>query len=220
MAALPRAKVRVLLGLSVGICVPYFALQRLAPDPLRVIPEIWLDRVIGFDPAWTPLYLSVCALVPLSVLLANRDAQPKAFARGLAALCGVCFVGFVFVPAVGPRPSAEIIAGLEGAYPWLVSVDGARNAFPSLHAGLTVFCMSFALRVTQAPFGLRALGWCWAAAVLYATLATKQHFALDVMVGGAVGALAYVWSRPANSTAPHSSSANRTDRSDSPAIGV
>ena len=220
VVALPWAKVRVLLGLTVGICVPYFGLQRIGVFPERAIPDTWLDRVVAFDPTWTPLYLSLCGLVPLSVVLANRPLQLGSFARGLAALCGVSFAGFVLLPALGPRPSVEVIAGLEGAYPWLVSVDGARNAFPSLHAALTVFCMSFALRVVGAPTGLRALGWCWAALIMFSTLATKQHFALDVGVGGAVGALAYIWSRPPDPTTPDSSSANRNDRDPSTAIGV
>ncbi len=196
LTAVPLAKARVLAGLSVGICLPYFFLQGFDFLPVRAIPEMFLDRIIPFAPGWTPIYLSICVLVPLSVLLADREPPLRAFSRGLILLCVVCFSGFVLVPATGPRPDADVVAGLGGAYPWLISVDGARNAFPSLHAALTIFCLSFALRVGEAGPAVRSFGWLWGAAILYGTLATKQHFALDIIAGGTLGALAYIRSRP------------------------
>ena len=154
------------------------------------------------------MYLSLCGLVPLSVLLADREPPLRLFARGLTLLCLCCFAGFLLVPAAGPRPSAEMIEGLGGAYPWLISVDSPRNAFPSLHAGLTVFCMSFALRVSGTRTPGRIGGFVWGAAILYGTLATKQHFALDIIAGGLVGALAYASSRPALREATESADAS------------
>jgi membrane-associated phospholipid phosphatase len=201
LTAVPLAKARVLGGLTIGICVPYFLLQELSVFPDRALPEFFLDRWISFSPSWTPLYLSVCGLVPLSVLLAVRETELRSFARGLTLLCVCCFAGFVLFPAAGPRPSAEMIEGLSGAYPWLVSVDGPRNAFPSLHAGLTIFCMAFALRVVGARGVGRTSGWLWALAILFGTLATKQHFVVDVVAGAVLGGLAYAFDRPAPSSA-------------------
>ena len=188
-------KAAVLAGLTVGICAPYFTLQTLGVFPKRDIPETALDRVIAFAPEWTPVYLSVCLLVPLSVLSATRRDELSAFARGLTALCVTCFAGFLFFPAAGPRPGPEVIAGLSGSYPWLISIDGAKNAFPSLHAALTVFCLGFALDVLRAGPTGRGIALFWGGAILFSTLATKQHFALDIAVGGAVGAVALAWSR-------------------------
>jgi len=39
---------------------------------------------------------------------------------------------------------------------------------------------------------LRALSWCWCAGILYSTLATKQHVAIDVLAGTALGLVAAV----------------------------
>jgi membrane-associated phospholipid phosphatase len=36
--------------------------------------------------------------------------------------------------------------------------------------------------------GLRALNWLWCAGILYSTVATRQHVALDVLAGAALGA--------------------------------
>ena len=186
-------KAMVLAGLTIGICAPYFTLQRLGAFPRRDIPQTGIDRAIAFAPEWTPVYLSVCLLVPLSVLLATRRAQLSAFARGLGALCLVCFATFFFFPAAGPRPSTEMIAELSGSYPWLISVDGVTNAFPSLHAALTVFCLGFTLNVLRAGAAGRVIALLWGAAILFSTLATKQHFALDIAVGGSLGAVSLAW---------------------------
>ena len=46
------AKVLLLLGLAVGICVPYFTLQRVKLFPARTAPATWLAASVPFDPGW------------------------------------------------------------------------------------------------------------------------------------------------------------------------
>ena len=74
----PREKIAVLLGLAVGICVPYFTLGNVQLFPLRGVPVTPLDAWIGFDPRWIWPYLSLALLVPIAPLLA------KGFHRRLA----------------------------------------------------------------------------------------------------------------------------------------
>jgi hypothetical protein len=67
-----------------------------------------------------------------------------------------------------------------------VGVDATWNAFPSLHAGLVVYSLLYGWRVVGAELGprgrrrfvLASLG--WAGAILYGTLATKQHWLADL----------------------------------------
>ncbi len=184
-------KVAVMLGLTVGIVGPYGLLQRVDAFPLWVLPILPLDRAIEFAPAWTPVYLSVCALVPLSILVADRRSDLRGFAWSLAGMCVIHYAFFFFLPAEGPRPPATEVSELASSYRWLISVDASRNAFPSLHAALTVFCLGFALRVTQSGRTWRAAGICWGAAILFGTLATKQHFVVDILAGGGLGAIAH-----------------------------
>jgi len=189
----PGSKIALMLGLTLGICGPYFLLQRVELFPRWQVPVLAIDRAIPFLPGWTPVYLSVCALVPLSILAARRRADLVAFGQALAGLCAVHYVGFLLLPSVGPRPHLDEVAALSRSYAWLVSVDGARNAFPSLHAALTVFCMGFALRVagTGAGIGLRTAGFAWGGAILFATLATRQHYFLDILAGALLGGIAH-----------------------------
>jgi hypothetical protein len=186
LRAHPGRKLAVLLGLSVGICVPYFGLQRLHAFPLRTLPATAIDRAIAFDPAWIWAYLSIAVLVPIAPLLAVRGDDLLRYAKGLALLCLPCFAAYVLFPVDGPRPHA---APLDGAYALIISVDRAANSLPSLHAGLAVYSLLFGYRVAHGALGRRgrvalALGGsAWGALILYSTLATKQHWALDLPLG-------------------------------------
>ena len=192
------AKIGVLLGLSAGICVPYFVLQRVRLFPLQEVPATPLDRWIEFDSAWIVVYLSIALLVPLAPLLASGREQLVRYARGLALLCLPSFAAFLLLPVEGPRPETGAWHPL---YALLVSVDRPANSFPSLHAGLTFYSLLFLWRELRGVLPGRvagvlfAGGVLWGAAILFATLATRQHWALDLPAGMllALGAHAIAW---------------------------
>ncbi len=196
------AKAAMLLAMAAGIVAPYFSLQHWRPFPPRAPFETALDAWIPFSPAWAPAYLSVCLLVPLFPLLAARREDVWRFGRGIAALCLPCFAFFLLAPMPGPRPDA---ASLGGAYGWLIGVDATWNAFPSLHAGLVLFSFLYGWRVFGSelgPRGRRAFALAsalWGAAILYGTLATKQHWLADLPPAFALAVLAdrFAWRVPA-----------------------
>lgn len=197
LAAHLPAKIAVWLGLAVGICVPYFTLQRVRLFPLREVPQTPLDRFIAFDPGWIWLYLSLGLLVPLAPLLAEGREALTRYARGLALLCAACFAAFLLLPAEGPRPAASE----HPVWSFIVSYDRPANSMPSLHAGLVVYSLLFAWRSLRDALRPRArrltalLGAVWGALILHSTLATKQHWALDLPAGAllALGAHGFVW---------------------------
>jgi hypothetical protein len=197
------AKLTMFLTLAVGIVVPYFSLQRWQPFPPRAPFVTALDGWIPFEPAWAPAYLSVCLLVPLFPALAARREDVWRYLRGIAALCIPCFAFFLLAPMPGPRPTLEQVGGVYG---WLVGVDATWNAFPSLHAGLVVYSFLYgwrALGVTLGPRGRRlfvALSIAWGAAILYGTLATKQHWIADLPPAFVLAVIAHrlAWRVPAD----------------------
>ena len=87
---------------------------------------------------------------------------------------------------VCPRPEGETSNQF---YQWFVSVDGTRNAFPSLHCALTLYHLLFVGRVLSPGLSLpsRALltatAALWTAAICYSTLATRQHYFVDIPAG-------------------------------------
>ncbi|MGH0034139.1 MAG: phosphatase PAP2 family protein [Myxococcota bacterium] len=189
-------KTAVLLGLSVGICVPYFLLQRVQLFPLRSPPVLPLDTAIAFDPVWIWPYVSLALLVPLAPLMATTRDELARYARGLALLCLACFAIFLLFPVEGPRGEAGAPAGLYG---WIVARDRPSNSMPSLHAGLTVFSLLFGYRVLGESLvagrhtAYVVLGSIWALLILFSTLGTKQHWVLDLPPGVLLAALAHGW---------------------------
>jgi membrane-associated phospholipid phosphatase len=65
-------------------------------------------------------------------------------------------------------------------------VDAAGNACPSLHvatAAFTALWVEHVLRRIGAPRWLRACNGLWVGAIVWSTMATKQHVAWDVAGG-------------------------------------
>ena len=83
----------------------------------------------------------------------------------------------------------------------LLAYDGTRNSMPSLHVALAAYTVLFGARAigpeltAAARYAWTAAGVAWLAAIAYATLATKQHYAVDLPPGivGAWLAHAWVW---------------------------
>ncbi len=192
-AQLP-VKIAVWLGLAVGICIPYFTLQQVELFALRTVPATPIDDWVPFVPGFIWVYLSIAALVPLAPLLAETRTELRRYSWGLFLLCLPCFVTFALFPVDGPRPP---IAPDHPLYRWLVSVDRPSNSMPSLHAGLTVYSLLCAHRVLRGELSrivrtaLLSFWVAWGALIFYATLATKQHWFVDLPAGALLAYCAY-----------------------------
>jgi membrane-associated phospholipid phosphatase len=74
---------------------------------------------------------------------------------------------------------------------YLKAVDASGNAFPSLHVAFAVFTAVWLHRLLGelgAGGLVRALSWLWCLGIVYSTIATRQHVALDAISGAAMGA--------------------------------
>jgi membrane-associated phospholipid phosphatase len=175
----------------------YFALLRFPVFPVTVMPLIWLDRLIPFQPAALGLYLSLWFYVSLPPTLLRT--RPELFAYGWIA-GGVAVLGlaiFFFWPTAIP-----VATGIEWAdYPvfaGLKSVDAAQNACPSLHVAFAVFSGLWLDRILwtmRVGGGGRVLNAAWCVGIVYSTIATRQHVAVDAVAGAVLGLLAG-WIKP------------------------
>ena len=181
------AKLRLTVVLNVLFWGFYLFLSRHALLPVHTLPMTWLDRWAGFQPhLWAWVYESNFLLVGVVPWLIVSQEELRRYAAGFALLSVVCFVVFALFPVASPRP-----ANLE-ASPFLIfitRVDGPLNAFPSLHAGCLIYALAWARRLCGGRLNLwiAALLLAWAVLILFATLATKQHYALDLLAGGLIG---------------------------------
>lgn len=180
-------------AISIAFFTGYFLLQRFPAFPVTQMPVTALDRLIGFHPYATLLYLSLWLYIPISPWLADNKRELRAYSGALGAMCLVGLAIFCLWPTAISRPVADDSQSV--IFRAMVAVDGLNNACPSLHAAFAIFCgfcNHRTLEALGAPRWMRTGNWCWCAGILYATLATKQHVAVD-LVGGVLFGIAGCW---------------------------
>lgn len=158
--------------------------------PVSVMPVTFVDRMIGFEPLALPVYCSLWLYVSLPLMLMPTRRQVLGYGAWMGALCLTGLSIFHFWPSA--VPPADIHWAMYPGMAFLKAADAAGNACPSLHVAAAVYA-AFRLNWQMSAMGLRrgAL-WAsalWCVAIAYSTMATKQHVAVDVAAGAALGVL-------------------------------
>jgi membrane-associated phospholipid phosphatase len=171
----------------------YFYLLKTPAYPITVMPTTLIDRLISLQPLALPLYLSLWFYVslPPALFVTRRELCKYALAMALMCLAGLAV--FYFWPTAAP------VADIDWArYPsmlFLKNMDASGNACPSLHVATAFFSgiwLHYLLRRIDGPGWLLALNASWCIGIIYSTLATRQHVAVDMGAGLLLGGLA-VW---------------------------
>lgn len=173
--------------------VAYFYLADNPHFPVIMMPETWLDRLIGFQPWALVLYASLWPYVTLPPALIGNRRELLIYGAAALFLSLVGMFFFFFWPTATPQP--DINWTRYPSYAFLKTVDQARNACPSLHVAFSVFSCFWLNRILVE---IKARNWVhmfnilWATGIIYSTLATKQHVVLDALAGAATGGLVAV----------------------------
>lgn len=169
----------------------YFLLLKFPLWPVTLMPVTALDRWIAFWPGALWLYVSLWPYVALAPGLLTDRRELLDYYRAMVALSLAGMAVFLLWPTASPSPSFDWMQ-----YPPLgpaIAADDVGNALPSLHAAFAVFSaiwMERLLRRAGAPGWLRIASAAWGLGILYSTLATRQHVAVDAGAGAALGWLA------------------------------
>lgn len=169
----------------------YFYLLKQPASTATIMPMLWLDRVISFEPRALPLYLSLWVYVSLPPALLATRRELYRYALAMAATCLIGLLVFYFWPTA--IPAADIDWTRYPDVHFLKNIDAAGNAFPSLHVATAVFSglwLHYLLRGFGGPRWILALNALWGVGIIYSTLATRQHVAVDVLAGLALGGMA------------------------------
>lgn len=168
----------------------YFYVLRRPAFPPVVLPVTALDRWIGFQPLALPVYLSLWVYVCLMpAFFSTREALYR-HALSMALMCAVGLWIFYLWPTAIPAPDIDWHRYPEFAF--LKNIDATGNACPSLHVATAVLSAVWFDRVLRgfgAPRWLVAGTWAWCAAIVYSTIAVRQHVALDALAGLVLGGL-------------------------------
>jgi len=170
--------------------VGYFFVADHPDFPVTMMPLTGLDHLIGFEPWALGLYASLWIYVtlPPALMGERRELVIYGGAALVLSLAGMFF--FFFWPTATPRPNIDWAR--YPSYAFLKTVDQARNACPSLHVAFAVFSGFWLdrilVRIRARPW-LRGLNILWGLGIIYSTMATKQHVALDAYAGAGLGSL-------------------------------
>ncbi len=166
----------------------YFAVLRNPLFPVTVMPLTWLDTAIPVTSLAFPFYASlwVYASLPIAFM---KDMRPMLlFGVWMAVMCLLCLGIFWLLPT--GVPSAGVDWRLYPEMAVIKDVDTGGNACPSLHVASAVFAAVWLARIFEsigAPTTVRWLNWLQCLAILWSTVATRQHVVLDVLAGATVG---------------------------------
>jgi hypothetical protein len=188
-----RLKVALTAIVGFTFCVPYFLIGNFPLLPVRELSLTALDRAIGFHPyPWVWIYQSEYIIVNAIPWLARRRGELIRYVRGFAMLSLISFLVFLLFPIRAPKPAVENATGM---YWLLQQYDVPYNSLPSLHAGLVVYTLAFGNRIVGRDVGrgVKLLFVVWAALILFATLATKEHYLVDIVTGVALALLVDRW---------------------------
>ncbi len=181
-----------------GVCafmwlffIGYFHTLRNPTREVMVMPLTWLDGAVAFQPHALWIYLSLWVYIGVAPGLLSAFRDLLMYTLWIGALCAVGLACFHFWPTAVPRPAMDL-SGYPG-FALLQGVDATGNACPSLHvatAAFTALWVEHLLRVIGAPAWLRWCNGLWVGAIVWSTLATKQHVAWDA-AGGLALALVF-----------------------------
>lgn len=186
--------------------IAYLHLLHHPVYPVTVMPLTALDRLVPFRPEALFVYLTLWLYVGVGPGLQLDLAELFVYGLWITAMCLFGLALFYFWPTQVP-PLALDVARFPG-FAMLQAVDAAGNACPSMHvaaATFTVIRVADVLRRAGAPILLRLFNAVWFGAIVFSTLAIKQHVALDAIAGALLGvafALASLRWRPAASMGP------------------
>jgi membrane-associated phospholipid phosphatase len=175
----------------------YFYLLKNPISPVTTMPLTLADSLIGFEPLALPVYLSLWVYVSLPPLLMRTRRAIIEYGVWIGGMCIFALLIYYFFPNAVP-PSHIDWAQYPGVA-FLKEIDVAGNACPSLHVATAVFSgfwMHWLLPQVRLNSGTRLINGLWCVAIVYSTMATKQHVAVDVLAGTALGALFAWYSRP------------------------
>jgi membrane-associated phospholipid phosphatase len=171
-------------AIGVGGTGMLYALGSLRMLEPHVLSECALDRLIGYHPGATGLYISFFVMQALA-FYAVPASQRAALTGGFLFCAATAFCVFVFWPTTLVQPAVGAATSGLG----LVRLfDTPANCLPSLHAALSVLSAA-ALSVRASR--LRAAGaTVWAIAICWSAIATRQHLSIDISAGAALGGCA------------------------------
>lgn len=175
-------------------------LSRLDRALFRIDPSVWMER---FTFPWITevmqlAYLAYYVLPFVLLGILHQRGEQEAFQLTITALLlshYIAFIGYIVVPALGPRFALasqyrKELKGLLLAEPvrdLLNALEGMkRDAFPSGHTSATLITVFYAFQFTPS---MSSLFLAIAGLMILSTLYLRYHYVVDILAGVLLAAL-------------------------------
>lgn len=171
------------------IIVPYSLAQQVAiREVLWVTPTAFdLAIPVNFYGLWP--YVTFYGLL-MWIGLGVEDVTYKRYIRSIFWIALFSHLVFFLVPNGVSRQAVDATTAPK-LYQWLVALDEPRNAFPSLHASLSVLAGLAACSSRKFNLVMRVIVLLWVFGILWSTISLRQHYVVDLVSGGGLALL--VW---------------------------
>lgn len=169
----------------------YFELLRNPAFPVTTMPLTVVDDWVPFQPGMLAVYVSLWVYLGIAPSLLPRIRDILVYGAWAGALCAAGLVCFWLWPTAVPPLQPPDVAQHPG-FGLLQGVDAAGNACPSMHVASAVFTAAWTDRLLARLGAAARWRWgsaAWCAAIVWSTMAVKQHVWLDVLGGLALAAV-------------------------------
>ncbi|MGP1684512.1 MAG: phosphatase PAP2 family protein [Giesbergeria sp.] len=184
------------IGTSVFMSIffwAYFSLLKDPAFPVVVMPLTVVDDWVDFSPIALVPYFSLWIYCSLPVMAMPQRVRLINFGLWIGAMSLIALSVFYFLPSA--VPSANIDWTQYPSVSFLKEVDAAGNACPSMHVAAAIyssFWLYWLMSELRMGWRAQAVQVFWGLAIVYSTMATKQHVSLDVWAGIALGTV-FAW---------------------------
>lgn len=179
----------------------YFSVLSWPLQPVFEVPLTWLDRQIPFTPSAYGVYISLWVYVSLPPAFLGNLKVLLNFGGWVSALCAVGLIAFWLFPT--KTPIFDINWAIYPELAQIKSMDASGNACPSMHVATAVFSafwIDAILVASTAPHMLRCISALHCIAIIWSTMAIRQHVVLDALTGAVLGMVFALFSLKANRT--------------------
>lgn len=183
-----KTKIRVFCEVAVCIIVPYFLLEYFPIFPVHVLTPSAFDDYITFNDVSMWGYQSLYLFIFIRAFSFKEKKRLIDFANTFVLCAWLSFVVFFFYPTLCPRPE---VAHTHWMYREFIKYEKPLNAFPSMHVSLVITTFMFTLNDKHVGLFYKFFGGIWTLWIIYTTMQSKQHVALDVVGGIVVFTLAF-----------------------------
>jgi membrane-associated phospholipid phosphatase len=166
----------------------YFSALAGSHHTVLEMPLIWLDHQIPFTPSAYGIYISLWVYVSLPPAFLGNFRVLLKFGGWVTVLCALGLITFWLLPS--KTPIFDIDWTLYPQLALIKSLDASGNACPSMHVATAVFSafwIDAILAASTAPRSLRLISVLHCIAIIWSTIAIRQHVAIDVIVGALLG---------------------------------